>query len=46
MRFRITLNAQDRYAVIPINYQYPLSATIYKIIHQADAAYAAFLHNG
>lgn len=30
---------------VPINYQYPLSAAIYKIIHQADEQYSAFLHN-
>jgi CRISPR-associated endoribonuclease Cas6 len=30
---------------LPFNYQYPLSAAIYKIIQRADEAYAAFLHN-
>lgn len=30
--------------VIPINYQYPLSAAIYKILQRADEEYAAFLH--
>jgi CRISPR-associated endoribonuclease Cas6 len=32
-------------AVVPINYQYPLSAAIYKILNQASPEYAAFLHD-
>lgn len=44
MRFRITLITQQRSAVIPVNYQYPASAAIYKIIDRADGDYAAFLH--
>lgn len=31
--------------VLPANYQYPLSAAIYKIIQHADRDYAAFLHD-
>jgi CRISPR-associated endoribonuclease Cas6 len=30
---------------LPVNYQYPLSAVIYKIIQKADAGFATFLHN-
>jgi CRISPR-associated endoribonuclease Cas6 len=30
--------------MIPINYHYPLSAAIYKLINKADEEYAAFLH--
>jgi CRISPR-associated endoribonuclease Cas6 len=30
---------------LPANYQYPLSAVIYKIIQKADAEFAAFLHD-
>lgn len=30
--------------VIPVNYQYPLSAAIYKILEKADIDYATFLH--
>ncbi len=30
--------------IIPINYQYPLSAAIYKILAKGDDEYAAFLH--
>jgi CRISPR-associated endoribonuclease Cas6 len=32
-------------ASLPINYQYPLSAAIYKIIQQADAMHSSFLHD-
>lgn len=45
MRFRIKLKATQPAAVIPINYPYSLSAVIFKILHQADEAYAAFLHD-
>lgn len=45
MRIQLTLYSLEPKPVIPINYQYPLSAAIYKIIHRADADYAAFLHN-
>lgn len=42
MRFKITLYTTD--PVIPVNYQYPLSAAIYKIIAKGNAEYASFLH--
>ncbi|MDP3665926.1 MAG: CRISPR-associated endoribonuclease Cas6 [Sediminibacterium sp.] len=45
MRLLLTLNTTDNNPVLPINYQYPLSAVIYKIIQRADARYAEFLHN-
>ncbi|MFT3949928.1 MAG: CRISPR-associated endoribonuclease Cas6 [Agriterribacter sp.] len=44
MRFKLTLVTQQNLALIPANYQYPLSAAIYKIIARADGAYATFLH--
>lgn len=45
MQFKITLhNTQSLSAVIPINYQYPLSSAIYKIISRGDETYASFLH--
>lgn len=45
MRFTLKLILKgDSQQVIPINYQYPLSAAIYKILDSADKAYAAFLH--
>lgn len=43
MRLRITItNNEGLY--IPINYQYPLSAAIYKILAKGDGEYAKFLH--
>ncbi|WHT73338.1 CRISPR-associated endoribonuclease Cas6 [Myroides odoratimimus] len=44
MRFRIKLEAIDKERIIPANYQYPLSAAIYKIISKGDNDYATFLH--
>ena len=44
MRFRLKLFALDFPAILPVNYQYPLSAVIYKILQQADADYSRFLH--
>ncbi len=45
MRFQIKLSLENtRQNVIPINYQYPLSAAIYKILQKGDAEYAQFLH--
>ena len=45
MRFQLTLHIDQQHAVIPVNYQYPLSAAIYKIISRADSEYATFLHD-
>lgn len=45
MRFHLTLSTTEYKPVIPINYQYPLSAVIYRIIESADADYSSFLHN-
>ncbi len=44
MRIRLALEPMDRQCIIPINYQYPLSAAIYRILNQASPEYAAFLH--
>lgn len=44
MRFIIKLETKSTSAEIPINYQYPLSAAIYKIIAKGDEQYAEFLH--
>lgn len=44
MRFKIKLEAVEGQKIIPINYQYPLSAAIYRIINKGDAEYASFLH--
>lgn len=44
MRFRITLISEDRDPVLPLNYSYPLSAVIYRILAKGNAEYASFLH--
>lgn len=44
MQFNITLRCLDENPILPINYQYELSAWIYKVIQHADADYSAFLH--
>ena len=43
MRFVIQVIAQES-VTIPINYNYPLSSTIYRIIAKDAAEYAPFLH--
>lgn len=43
MRFLIQLDIRQG-TTLPINYQYPLSAAIYKIIAKGDAEYAQLLH--
>ncbi|MBX3253243.1 MAG: CRISPR-associated endoribonuclease Cas6 [Chitinophagaceae bacterium] len=45
MRFLLKLHSDQHKPLLPVNYQYPLSAVIYKILANADAAYAAFLHD-
>jgi len=45
MQFNLTLLSQQATTLLPFNYQYPLSAAIYKIIQKADSRFAAFLHN-
>jgi CRISPR-associated endoribonuclease Cas6 len=44
MRLLLTLQAKKG-NIIPVNYQYPLSAIIYKILDSADQNYARFLHD-
>ena len=45
MRFRIVFSITGKRRFLPINYQYELSAWIYKRIASADADYAQFLHS-
>lgn len=45
MRFKLNLLSKSAYPVIPVNYQYPLSAVFYHILSSADQDYAAFLHD-
>lgn len=44
MRLLLTLNSIKEKEIIPVNYQYPLASAIYRILQNADAEYAAFLH--
>ena len=44
MRFKLVLETLGGDKILPINYQYPLSSAIYKILAKADAEYASFLH--
>ena len=45
MRFRVVLEAYEGNNILPINYQYPLSSAIYRIINKSDEEYAHFLHS-
>lgn len=45
MKLLLSLMPDCKSSLLPVNYQYPLSAAIYKIIRQADEKYAAFLHD-
>lgn len=44
MKFTITLQALEKNAVLPINYQYPLSSWIYRVLEYGDPALAQLLH--
>lgn len=44
MRIQLSLRPQKRFSEIPLNYAYPLSAAIYKILQQASPEYSEFLH--
>jgi CRISPR-associated endoribonuclease Cas6 len=45
MELRLTLSVCGG-DTLPVNYQYPISSWIYRVISQADAGYAEFLHQG
>jgi CRISPR-associated endoribonuclease Cas6 len=45
MRLQLVLRPQAKRAIVPFNYQYPLSAAIYRILHRASPEYARFLHD-
>jgi len=46
MRFKLTLSLVNRnHNVLPLNYQYELSAWIYKVINQGNPVFAEWLHN-
>ncbi|WP_372776538.1 CRISPR-associated endoribonuclease Cas6 [Mangrovibacterium sp.] len=44
MRFKITFNRTTRQRMLPMDYQYFISAWIYKVLKQADPEFARFLH--
>ena len=44
MRFKLVLEKTSKKGILPINYQYPLSACIYKVIQSADEEFSRFLH--
>lgn len=45
MRLSLSLFTNQTNPVLPANYQYPLSAAIYKVIERADNKYSTFLHD-
>ena len=45
MRFKITLNRTGKQRMLPMDYQYYLSAWIYKVISKANYEFANFLHS-
>lgn len=44
MRFGLTFTRIGKQKMLPMDYQYYISAWIYKVLHQADADFAEFLH--
>jgi len=45
MRIKLTLRPMEKTTIIPINYQYPLSAAIYKILSNSSPDYSLWLHD-
>lgn len=45
MRFEITMNRTGKQRMLPMDYQYYISAWIYKVLRQADSDFATFLHS-
>ncbi len=44
MRIRLTLNRITKQRMLPMDYQYYISAWIYKVLYKADKDFATFLH--
>lgn len=44
MRIKITFKLPDSRQVLPLNYQYPLSAWIYRVLQTNDSKFSDFLH--
>ncbi|MCH8568718.1 MAG: hypothetical protein LAT67_10660 [Balneolales bacterium] len=45
MRIKLTITPEGAGNILPINYQYEISAWIYRMIHDGNAEFAAWLHN-
>lgn len=45
MRIRLVLTVTGTERILPINYQYEISACIYRILHYGNAEFASWLHN-
>lgn len=45
IRIKLNLRPIEKNTVVPINYQYPLSAAIYKILSGGSTEYSQWLHN-
>ncbi|MCG8603723.1 CRISPR-associated endoribonuclease Cas6 [bacterium] len=45
MRIQLWLQPLEKSTAVPVNYAYPLSAAIYKILQLASPEYATFLHD-
>lgn len=45
MRLKLVMSSLDKKLAIPINYQHPLSAAIYRILGSASSEYSRFLHD-
>ena len=43
MRFNITFNRTTKQRMLPMDYQYYISAWIYKVLRQADAGFANWM---
>jgi CRISPR-associated endoribonuclease Cas6 len=44
MRLRIKFSLSGKQALLPLNYQYPISAWIYKVLSRSDKEFAEMLH--
>jgi len=45
MRFELQLNRSTKHRMLPMNYQYYISAWIYRVLFAADRDFAIFLHD-
>jgi len=45
MRLKIQFETKGKKQILPLNYQYPISAWIYKVLNKADNKFTEMLHN-